>query len=441
VKRLALLLCALLLPAPAPAVGAAATTPNILIVMTDDQGTRDFMDVMGFTQSWFGGGGTEFTAAAVSEPLCCPSRASLFSGLYPHNHGITQNNGAGFNANGTIQHRLQQAGYRTAIFGKYLNGVSSSPPFFDSWATFPDSLKAYSAGSLWNVGGTTTAIPAYSSVFIGDQVHDFLVSGEAEDDQPWLVIATPPAPHQPYAAETQYATAPVPALVTNPAMTEADTSDKPSWIRRSPAPLNSFRRTYVKMERTLLSIDDMVESIQADLAALGEEQDTLAFFLSDNGYLLGEHHMVAKGLPYLPAVEVPFFMRWPGNVAAGALDARPALQLDIAATIYDAVGITATTDGQSLLGPDVGSRALSEFWPGLSDPPYSFATTITSTYQYVEWYDAQGAVAFREYYDRVADPWELSNLLVDGNPANDPNVGALGAQLQADRLCAGTTCP
>jgi arylsulfatase A-like enzyme len=365
----------------------------------------------------------------------------LFSGLYPHNHGITQNNGRGFNANGTIQDRLQDAGYRTAIYGKYLNGVTASPPFFDSWATFPDSTKAYQAGSTWNVDGTSTIIPTYSSVFIADQVHDFLVSGEADDERPWLVIATPPAPHPKFTAEAKYSTTPVPSMPTNPAMSETDTSDKPSWIARSNGTTAFFGRTYVKMERTLLSVDDMVGSIRDDLAALGEDQNTLAIFLSDNGYLLGEHHMSAKSLPYLPAIQVPFFVWWPGHVAAGANDNRPALQLDIAATIYDVLGITATTDGQSLLGQDLGTRSLSEWWPSRSDPPYSFATTTTAAYQYIEWYDSLNAIAFREYYDRVADPWELQNLLVDGVPTNDPDVGALSAQLQADRGCSGASCP
>lgn len=440
-RKLCVVLVALLLAGPSAAVRADPSPPNILIIMTDDQGTRQLMDVMPNTQAWFGQGGTEFTEATVSVPLCCPSRASFFSGRYAHNHGITQNDGRTFNASGTIQDRLQDAGYRTAIYGKYLNRVSATPPFFDSWATFADSLKAYQAGSTWNVQGTQMPIPTYSSVFIGDKVHDFLVSGEADDERPWLVIATPPSPHAPYAAEAQYATASVPSMPTNPAMSETDTSDKPSWIPRSGASISNFGRTYVKMERTLRSVDDMVGSIREDLAALGEDQNTLAIFLSDNGFLLGEHHMTGKGLPYLPAIQVPFYVWWPGHVAAGDADARPALQMDIAATIYDAVGIAATTDGQSLLGPDVGGRALSEFWPGRTDPPYAFATTTTATYQYVEWYDSQGAVAFREYYDRFADPWELSNLLADGTVANDPDVAALSAQLQADRACDGAQCP
>ncbi len=367
-----------------------------------------------------------------------PVAGLVLLGALPSQHRDHPDERSGFNANGTIQDRLQDAGYRTAIYGKYLNAVTSSPPFFDSWATFPDSQKAY-VGGTWNVDGTQTVIGTYATTYIAGKVHTFLAAGEANDAQPWLIVATPPAPHEPYLVESAYGGAPVPTMPTNPAMSETDTSDKPSWIPRATRP--RFARTYQSMERTLLSADDMVASIRADLAALGEDDNTMAFFFSDNGFLLGEHQMGAKGLPYLPALQVPFFVWWPGHVAAGATDDRPALQLDIAATIYDVLGITATTDGQSLFGPDIGSRALSEFWPARTDPPYAFATTTTPAYQYVEWYDSQGAIAFSEYYDRVSDPWELQNLLVDGNPANDPDVAALSAQLQADRGCSGASCP
>jgi arylsulfatase A-like enzyme len=224
----------------------------------------------------------------------------------------------------------------------------------------------------------------------------------------------------------------------NPAMSEKDTSDKPPWIARDEAPAS---RTYQKMERTLLSVDDMVAAIRHDLAAFDEDSNTLAFFLSDNGYMLGEHDMGGKEKPYLPSIRVPFFMWWPGHVAAAATDARRALQLDIAATVYDAVGIAAQTDGQSLLRAGGGTRALSENWPLKTEPQYSWASTTTRGYQYTEWYGRRGAIVFREYYDLATDPWELDNVLADATRANDPDVAALSAQLAADRTCKGSTCP
>ena len=417
----------------------STTQPNVLIVMTDDQGVRSFIDdVMPVTKEWFAGGGTNFVNAVASTPYCCPSRASLFSGRYAHNHGVKGNAGGRFNATGSLQNHLKAAGYRNAIYGKYLNNVTSNPPFFDSWATFPDSVDAYQGGT-WNVQGAQTVVAAYATTYISGKIHDFLVAAESDDTRPWLVVAMPPAPHGHYTAEGKYANAPVPALQLNPAMSEADTSDKPSWIPRGTS--SPAKATYQKMERTLLSVDDMIRAVRDDLVALGEEQDTLAFFLSDNGYLLGEHDMGGKGKPYLQSIQVPFYMRWPGHVPAGATDRRPVVHLDVAPTIYEAAGISAESDGDSLLGADIGDRTLSEYWPIKKDPQYSFASTTTASYQYTEWYNSQGGIAFREYYDLGADPWQLQNLLVDGQPANDPDVAALSARLSADRVCRGSSCP
>ena len=418
---------------------STATRPNVLVIMTDDQGVRNFVNnLMPVTASWFGARGTNFVNAVVSTPYCCPSRASLFSGRYAHNHGVKGNAGGKFKPTGSIQDRLRAAGYRNAVYGKYLNNVTSNPPFFDSWATFPDSVKAYQGGT-WNVQGRQRVVSTYATTFIARKVHDFLVSAETDDARPWFITVVPPAPHPKWVAEGKYVGVPVPALRLNPAMSETDTSDKPPWIPR--AMKSPGNVTYQKMERTLLSVDDMVASIRDNLMSFDEASNTLAFFLSDNGFLLGEHDMGGKGKPYLQSIRVPFYMRWPGHVAADATDLRPALQLDIAPTIYEAVGISAETDGQSLLGEDIGTRALSEYWPLKADPQYSFASTTTSTYQYTEWYGGQGRIAFREYYDLLLDPWQVANVLVDGNRANDPDVATLSAQLAADRTCAGATCP
>jgi arylsulfatase A-like enzyme len=424
---------------PATAGLTTVNPPNILVVMTDDQGKRTFVnDVMPATRSWFGDGGTNFVNAVVSTPYCCPSRASLFSGRYAHNHGVKGNAGGKFNPAGSIQDHLKAAGYTNAVYGKYLNNVTSNPPFFDSWATFPDSVTAYQGGT-WNVEGSQTVVSSYATTFITSKVHDFLASTESDDSRPWFMTVVPPAPHPKWVVEDKYVSTPVPGLQVNPAMSETDTSDKPPWLPKNMK--SPSGRTYQKMERTLLSVDDMITSIRSDLAALDEQSNTLAFFLSDNGYMLGEHDMGGKQKPYLQSIQVPLYMSWPGHVAGGTTDTRPAMQLDIAATIYEALGVSAETDGQSLLGQDIGSRALSENWPLKNEPQYSYASTTTAAYQYTEWYDSRGVIAFREYYDLSTDPWELNNVLTDGSPANDPDVAALSAQLAADRTCKGASCP
>ena len=123
---------------PAPAAPTAASRPNVLIFLTDDQRSGT-MAVMPSTLQRFGEEGTTYAHAFATTPLCCPSRASIFSGRYAHNHTVQSNqHGAeqDFDQNATMQAYLQGAGYRTGIFGKYFNAwdLSEDPAFFDRWA-------------------------------------------------------------------------------------------------------------------------------------------------------------------------------------------------------------------------------------------------------------------------------------------------------------------
>jgi len=124
-------LTAALISAGAPAARAAATKPNIVVVLTDDQDIRlGTMDYMPQTRQLVGAAGATFSQYFVPTSLCCPSRATLLTGLYVHNHGIYQNfrPDGGFFRFSTLGHEsatvavaLDRAGYRTALLGKYLN--------------------------------------------------------------------------------------------------------------------------------------------------------------------------------------------------------------------------------------------------------------------------------------------------------------------------------
>ena len=120
-----------------PLAGASTTPPNVLVIVTDDQRINT-MHQMPQTRELFAGGGTTFPHAFVTTPLCCPSRASIFTGEYAHNHGVTVNpiGRPVLDHKVTIQHALLGDGYETAIVGKFLNSwdLSQAPPFFDHYA-------------------------------------------------------------------------------------------------------------------------------------------------------------------------------------------------------------------------------------------------------------------------------------------------------------------
>ena len=191
-----------------------------------------------------------------------------------------------------------------------------------------------------------------STSFLGDLSVSFLRNGEHDDARPWFLDLSFMAPHLPATVEPRYLDAVVPPLEPNSAMLEVDRSDKPGYVRRRR--LRSFDDIQVRRVpalRSLVAVDDQVERIMRALDEMGELQNTVAVFVSDNGYLWGEHGRSKKAAPYLPAVEVPLYVRWPGHVAAGGIDTRLVGSLDIGPTMFAAAGVEAPSefDGRNLL--------------------------------------------------------------------------------------------
>lgn len=445
---LVLVACALtVLAAASPA--AANGRPNVLVIMTDDQRADGTMEVMPQTRQWFETGGTRFSQFFATTPLCCPSRASVFSGRYTHNHGVFTNDlAAAMDQRYTIQAYLKVVGYRTGIFGKYLNAwnLLQNPPSFDDFAIGSSGYLPFRV----NENGVVKNVNQYATSYIRDNAVRFIEQSENQDATPWLLHLHPTAPHAPFTPDTLYQNASVSPFSPTPANFETDKRDKPPHVQAESVDTATVEEERAGQLRTLMSVDDMVQTVFQTLEATGETSNTLAIFMSDNGFMWGEHGMRAKSDPYDPSVRVPMYMRWPGHVLANATDSRMAANIDIAPTIAAAVGGLAPQvpmDGRSLLDPmQLRTRLLTEHEGERSEqegPGHGWAALRTPTSHYIEYYDAADhqRITHREYYDLVADPFELENLLADGNAANDPPTAALSAQLSADRDCSGSGCP
>lgn len=425
--------------------------PNVLVVVTDDQRIGS-MGAMPATRAFFRREGVTYKNAFVTTPYCCPSRASIMSGLYAHNHDVTtgkKGEADGFNQTNTMQRELGDTGYRSAFFGKFLNGwtLSNSPEHFDEWAIFSQSAPNGYYGGTWNVDGSKEVIDTYSTTYIRRRARDFLQAGEETDDEPWFMHLAPAAPHVPLVAEPRYENAEVGRFPRNPAVREADRSDKPEFVQSRERRLSEARSLRTRQLRTLMSVDRMMAALIETMDRLGED-NTLVIFTSDNGMLWGEHRLAHKRFPYVPSVRVPFYVRWPELSAAGTKDNRLAANIDIAPTVLEAAGIDPSydVDGRSLRGDHRRDRMLIEFWGNPNSKEAdgglpSWASTLTPGFQYIEWYTHEGVPLESEYYDLRADPWQLENLLGDDDPSNDPDVAALSVQLTADRSCAGAACP
>jgi arylsulfatase A-like enzyme len=494
-------------------LAAVNQRPNVLIIMTDDQRADGTVidGVMSDTRDWFkrgtssgAPGGTEFTEAFTTTPICCPSRSSVFTGQYVHNHQVSENDVAPppsmdpDNPVYQIQpHTLQRylrdrAGYRTGLFGKFLNSWRFSTavimPNFDDFGYFqgephcPFSVME-DPGVVSTLGSEPLPDPLrcavqsandYSTTWIGQEGRRFIEESEqTADAQPWLLYLTPAAPHDDNMTnrpvpEEQYSAAAVPpadGLVGSAGFQEGlrepgnQLTDKPQSVQNWRPPCDAGQAlidcddewTAARVQereaqlRTLMSIDDMVQSVFTELEQTGEADDTLAFFISDNGYMWGEHGVAGKGRVYLESLKIPFYLRWPDNpiVARNATNSgRLAANIDVAPTVFDALDITPdhTLDGRSLLDPGA-SRAglLAEFFrAGVT----RWRSLIGPSYQYTEYV---GSVddGFREYYRFPADLAQLTNLLGDEDPADPPadEVQPLAAALESSRGCTGSDCP
>jgi arylsulfatase A-like enzyme len=437
-------------PASIPPAGAQ-TRPNILLIMTDDQRPEESLSVMRKTRRWLERSGVRYVNAYVTTPLCCPSRGTILTGRYAHNHGVRDNQKPhALDQDETLQRYLRQAGYRTALVGKYLNGwePTRNPPHFDRWSLFSPLEFAHGyRNNPFNVNGQIQNVNTYSTDFLTKRTRSVLRWFETDDASPWMMLVWPFAPHGPFVVEKDYARAKVGQWARSPAVLEADRSDKPAYVRSKNRSLKTAGNIRKSQLRMLMSVDDMVESIRRELGKLGEREQTLVVFMSDNGYTWGEHGWIDKRLPYTNSIKIPLLIRWPGHLPGGVAEPRMVTNADVAATLFQAAGVTPghAVDGRSLLDNWQRDRLFLEYWSNAESIIPTWRSIRTPTEQYIETYDeGSGTVASREYYDLVSDPFQLTNLLGDADPANDPSpdvVAGLSLQIERDRDCVGTTGP
>jgi len=465
-----------------PAVGASGDEPrpNVVVVMTDDQ-TQASLEKMGTVGAELVQRGATFANSFTNWPLCCPSRATFYTGQYAHNHGVLGNSppdgGFGrFDDSNALPLWLQTAGYRTIHVGKYLNGYGEAetdpayvPPGWNEWyaATSGSTQSVYDYtlnqnGSLVGYGSAATdfkqdmftnlAVDAINRnapggpFFLGVMYTAPHSGGPNPNRQPPFNCGATgkPAPRHATAFDSQ-------PLPLPPSYSEADVSDKPAAIQGLPAitaeETSAIQRKYRCRLESLLSVDEGVGRIIDALEAAGELDRTLLVFTSDNGFFHGEHRVqTGKNRVYEEAARVPLVIRGP-DVPEGVTIDDLAVNADLAPTILEATGATTgrTVDGRSLLPfaahPDRyhGRELLLEKGNVLDadddGAPQSgeFAAIRTSRYVYVQ--NATGEV---ELYDLLADPFQLTNQAA--NAAFDAVEASLVERLASLRGCAGDSC-
>jgi arylsulfatase A-like enzyme len=421
-------------------------SPNVLIFVTDDQ-PASMMRVMRKTGDHLGRGGTTFSNAVVSTPLCCPSRASILSGRYAHNHGVSTNERStvqNFDGRSSLATVLKENGYLTGISGKYMNAWSrifDKPHGFDRWAVYDKGSNPLFTEALFNIDGRVQKVNEYATSFTERKAIEFLEEFHRQDGSaPWFLLVTPHAPHKPATPERRYKDAPVTPLRVGTTSGE-DEDDKPEWVHRVNTPdRGSLSELHGRMQRTLLSVDDMVDEIMRQIQRQGDANNTLIFYTSDNGFMLGEHGLRGKRHPYHSSVRVPLLMRWDaGGVPAGITDSRIVANVDIAPTVFDAANIDPgrPVDGRSLLSDFERDEMLIEFSDSTSPVTPPYAMLWHPSWAFIRYPDS-GEL---EYYSHN-DPHQSTNVYGDGVDGNEPiNEPELIRRLRTYEGCAVSSCP
>ena len=364
--------------------GASAARPNVIVVMTDDQSVAQLSErTMPETLRALGRRGTEFSRSIVSSPLCCPSRAGLISGQYPHNDGVFDNE-PGYpsltDKRSTLYSWLAGAGYRTGHVGRFLlnydrepapgdpptDGGLAAPPGVETWLGFVGGATAYYGATFGRDGEPVTLSQersGYTTRAINREALDF-VRASRDDPRPFFLNVAHLAPHSTNltgpgkcgigglplperGALAPFADDPLPQP---PSFNERRIADKPAWIESRPSITARKRRLLRRAWRcalaTLTTVDRGVGRIVEQLRRQGELGETAIFFTSDNGYLYGEHRVfLNKVFPYEEALRVPLIARLPSGARQPRRVGAPVSNVDVTATILDLAGASPCADG------------------------------------------------------------------------------------------------
>lgn len=428
--------------------------PNIVLVLTDDESMDAVakMPYVGTRPDWI-----NLNQAFIENSLCCPSRSAILSGQFDTHNGVGNNSQAkNLNDTQTLPVWLQQAGYQTALIGKYLNGYGEDargpyiPPGWNDWQVpYTPNLYGqynyplYSNGTIENHG----TLPAdYEPNVLAGKAEAFIAANAAK---PFFMYFAPTATHSPWRAspsrQGMFKTTPV---THTPDFNEADVSDKPAWISSRPlltasdiALQDNNRR---KEWAGAVSIDDTVKRIDAALTTAGVFNNTVEIFMTDNGYTFGEHRWRTKRCEYEECGRTPMLIRYPG--LAAKVDNHLVTNVDMASTITEIAGATPAIpqDGKSFLPFVLGTsttpirNSLLLHWPGgnsngvpgKTDSIPQFWGVRTPNWKYVE--IDTGEV---ELYNEIVDPYELHNHANDSAYAT--RLTDMKSQLNALKAQAG----
>ncbi|MBL7189199.1 MAG: sulfatase [Phycisphaerae bacterium] len=426
--------------------------PNVILVLTDDHR----FDAMGFMGHPFletphmdrmAREGVHLANAFVTTSLCSPSRASILTGQYAHNHGVVDN----YNPVGAslrfFPEYLQKAGYETAFVGKWHMGGEHDDPQrgFDYWLSFKGQ------GTYWADGhGTSRVVPQTSydgfningtrvpqRGYITDELTDYALAwlSQRTDDRPYMLFLSHKAVHSDFVPADRhrgrYANKAVPKTKTLDD-TDENYENKPMWLKNQRNSrhgvdfaynLNNFDLSayYRRYCEALLAVDENLGRILKFLEDRDELKSTVVIYAGDNGFQFGEHGLIDKRTAYEASIRIPLLVMCPDRFRPGSRVRQVVANIDIAPTILELAGTRPPDhlDGRSFVSLLRGEQTawrdalLYEYYWERNYPhtPTTHAI-LTDRYKFIRYH---GIWDLDELYDMQSDPEETKNLIAEAS--------------------------
>jgi arylsulfatase A-like enzyme len=426
--------------------------------------------------------GAYFANAFVPLSLCCPSRATILTGRYTHNLEVYSNfpPDGGFprfrdlgHERTTIGVALQQAGYRTALMGKYLNVYPDKtdrtyvPPGWSEWVVpaggNPYGQYNYTLNENGKLASHGKEEADYLTDVLARKATDF-VTRSAADGVPFFLYLAPYASHKPCPpAPRDMALFPGVQAPRTPSFDEADVSDKPRAVRGRPRltekQIRYMDNLYRRRLQSLQAVDAAIAALVAALEKSGQLDNTYIIFTSDNGFHMGQHRLAAaKYTAYEEDIRVPLVVRGPGVPAGSRVEALVE-SVDLAPTIAQLAKarLPVAADGRSLVPLFRAPQQTPAGWRQMvfleqyhftdsgqeesilepADEPggeehVTHLGLRTATEKFVEYGTGE-----RELYDLVHDPYELEN---QSRSLTADRLRRLTERAHALSRCRASTC-
>lgn len=460
---------------------ANADSMNVVFILSDDHrydfmgftGKVDYletpnMDMMAKKGAWL-------KNTFVTTALCSPSRASILTGQYTHQHGVVNNQSPVPDSAIFFPQYMRQAGYQTAFIGKWHMGSSSAEPRkgFDYWVSFKGQGKYYNP--TINVNGETVTYgdSTYITKLLTDKAIHFL--NNRPKDKPFFLYLSHKAVHAMFKPAPQdkgkYKDKPVnypltmfppsynldktggnplgmpPESIPDYILKKADTpginpspSDIPSpqeynyelvpeWVKEQRYSWHGvgymyhdkiqFDEFYHRYLETILGIDRSIGRVLDYLKSHDLMDNTIVFYMGDNGFQFGEHGLIDKRTAYAASMRVPLLVYAPSMIEPGTVITEMVQNIDIAPTILNLAGLKypkETMAGRSFL-PLLKGKEISDwrdriYYEYYWEYPYPMTPTMhavrTDTFKYIRYYGLWGV---NELYNMVKDPKETHNLI------------------------------